>query len=82
MPNNKTFDESDKYDHSSHSTANREKGDLAPTPDAAANKTPVSGNRGSPKEHSRAKSRQPNQPETNGEAPEIPKVGSQDALGG
>jgi hypothetical protein len=34
MPNRKTFNDRDKYDHSSHSTANPEKGDLAPTPDA------------------------------------------------
>jgi hypothetical protein len=36
MPNRKTFDERDKYDHSSHSTRNSEKGDLAPTPGAEA----------------------------------------------
>jgi hypothetical protein len=34
MPNRKTFDDRDKYDHSSHSTVNPEKGDLGPTPDA------------------------------------------------
>jgi hypothetical protein len=34
MPNRKTFNDRDKYDHSSHSTLNPEKGDLAPTPDA------------------------------------------------
>jgi hypothetical protein len=34
MPNRKTFNDRDKYDHSSHSTLNSEKGDLAPTPDA------------------------------------------------
>jgi len=34
MPNRKTFNERDKYDHSSHSTVKPEKGDLAATPDA------------------------------------------------
>jgi hypothetical protein len=34
MPNRKTFNERDKYDHSTHSTVNPEKGDLAATPDA------------------------------------------------
>jgi len=34
MPNRKTFDERDKYDHSSHPTRNSEKGDLAPAPGA------------------------------------------------
>jgi hypothetical protein len=33
MPNRKTFNDRDKYDHSSHSTLTSEKGDLAPTPD-------------------------------------------------
>ncbi len=32
MPNRKTFDEREKYDYSSHRTAGREKGDLAPAP--------------------------------------------------
>jgi hypothetical protein len=35
MPNRKTFDEREKYDHSAHSTRGAEKGDLAPTPDAS-----------------------------------------------
>jgi hypothetical protein len=34
MPNRKTFDPRERYDHSSHSTANRESGDVAPTPDS------------------------------------------------
>ena len=29
MPNRKTFDEREKYDHSAHSTRHREPGDLA-----------------------------------------------------
>ncbi len=32
MPNRKTLDEREKYDHSSHRSAGREKGDLAPAP--------------------------------------------------
>jgi hypothetical protein len=32
MPNRNTFDEREKYDHSSHRTGGREKGDLAPAP--------------------------------------------------
>jgi hypothetical protein len=32
MPNRKTFDDREKYDHSSHRTTGREKGDLAPVP--------------------------------------------------
>jgi hypothetical protein len=43
MPNRKTFDDGEKYDHSGHSTGNDEKGDLAPTPDAAAQRGPQSG---------------------------------------
>jgi hypothetical protein len=30
MPNRKTFDEKEKYDHSSHSIAHRQAGDLRP----------------------------------------------------
>jgi hypothetical protein len=33
MPNRKTFDEHEKYDHSSHRTTGRETGDLAPARD-------------------------------------------------
>jgi hypothetical protein len=32
MPNRKTFDEREKYDHSQHSTRQAEQGDLAATP--------------------------------------------------
>jgi hypothetical protein len=32
MPNRNTFDDREKYDHSSHRTTGREKGDLAPAP--------------------------------------------------
>jgi hypothetical protein len=32
MPNRKTFDEADRYDHSSHSTADKEPGDLQAIP--------------------------------------------------
>jgi hypothetical protein len=32
MPNRKTFDETDRYDHSSHSTTDIEPGDLEVTP--------------------------------------------------
>jgi hypothetical protein len=32
MPNRNTFDDREKYDHSSHRTGGREKGDLAPAP--------------------------------------------------
>jgi hypothetical protein len=42
MPNRKTFNDRDKYDHSSHSTLNPEKGDLAPTPDAGPESGPPS----------------------------------------
>jgi hypothetical protein len=34
MPNRKTFDSRDRYDHSSHTTSNKEQGDLAATPDS------------------------------------------------
>jgi hypothetical protein len=40
MPNRKTFDERDKYDHIGHSTAKAEKGDLASTPDANPQRGP------------------------------------------
>ena len=44
MPNRNTFDDREKYDHSSHRTTGREKGDLAPAPnqeeESAKNKTP------------------------------------------
>jgi len=36
MPNRKTFDEREKYDHSQHSLAHREAGDLAAAPPAKA----------------------------------------------
>jgi hypothetical protein len=41
MPNRNTFDDREKYDHSSHRTTGREKGDLAPAPnqDAESAKT-------------------------------------------
>jgi hypothetical protein len=32
VPNRETFDDREKYDHSSHPTTRREKGDLAPAP--------------------------------------------------
>jgi hypothetical protein len=32
MPNRKTFDDREKYDHSQHSTSTPEKGDLAAVP--------------------------------------------------
>jgi hypothetical protein len=32
MPNRKTFDDREKYDHSSHRTTGPEQGDLAPVP--------------------------------------------------
>lgn len=32
MPNRKTFDEREKYDHSAHRPSGAEAGDLAPTP--------------------------------------------------
>ncbi len=35
MPNRKTFDVNDRYDHSSHSTRQQEPGDLQATPHAA-----------------------------------------------
>jgi hypothetical protein len=35
MPNRKTFDEKDRYDHSSHSTQEKEAGDLQATPHEA-----------------------------------------------
>jgi hypothetical protein len=50
MPNRKTFNERDKYDHSSHSTTNRENGDLAPAPDGeGADAPPAKDSRGSSK---------------------------------
>jgi len=36
MPNRKTFDANDRYDHSSHSTREREQGDLQATPSETA----------------------------------------------
>lgn len=35
MPNRKTFDEREKYDHSKHRTSGAEAGDLAPLPEPA-----------------------------------------------
>jgi hypothetical protein len=44
MPNRNIFDDREKYDHSSHRTTGREKGDLAPAPnqeeESAKNKAP------------------------------------------
>jgi hypothetical protein len=34
MPNRNIFDDREKYDHSSHRTGGREKGDLAPAPNS------------------------------------------------
>jgi hypothetical protein len=49
MPNRKTFDDREKYDHSSHRTTGREKGDLAPVPnqeeESAKTKNPRTPNR-------------------------------------
>jgi len=36
MPNRKTFDMNDRYDHSSHSTREQEEGDLQATPQGTA----------------------------------------------
>jgi hypothetical protein len=40
MPNRKTFDDREKYDHSSHGTTSREKGDLAPASNQVEEDTP------------------------------------------
>ena len=52
MPNRKTFDDREKYDHSSHRTTGREKGDLAPVPNQAEE-------RSSHQEEARAKNKNP-----------------------
>jgi hypothetical protein len=39
MPNRKTFDDREKYDHSSHRTTGPEKGDLAPAPNQVEEST-------------------------------------------
>jgi hypothetical protein len=52
MPNRKTFDDREKYDHSSHRTAGREKGDLAPVPNQEEE-------RSSNQEEARAKNKNP-----------------------